>query len=239
MKLEHNHHDEAVDKVLAVLRDTAPPEGMQARIHQRLAAAPTSTPGSHWPVVVSRWKAVFAGSTLAGAWARGALSGAAVALLAVAAVLLLQHSSRTNHSQVAANNSDAPHAIPPAATPVSAAPIAQPHSVPCVSPHLLRAQVPVSAPGNIYRPASFAPSHPAPELPLTAQERELARLAQTADPRLLAALAPEMQAKLDAQETDNFNKFFAPPPAPPPAPDNASPILNDQSLTPPKEGETL
>jgi hypothetical protein len=74
---------------------------------------------------------------------------------------------------------------------------------------------------------------------LTAQERELARLAQTADPRLLAALAPEMQAKLDAQETDNFNKFFAPPPAPPPAPDNASPIINDQSLTPPKEGETL
>jgi hypothetical protein len=67
----------------------------------------------------------------------------------------------------------------------------------------------------------------------------LARLAQTADPRLLAALAPETQAKLDAQETDNFNKFFAPPPAPPQAADTASPTNIQEDQAPPKEGEHL
>jgi hypothetical protein len=235
MGLEHNH-DQAVDKVLAALRDAAPPEGMEARIHQHLTQA-AALP----QLARARLRNMLAGSTLAGAWARGALTGAAFALLAVAAVLLLQHSPRASHvpSQTAANNSAAPHAIAPAATPVSVALTPQPHSVPCAGSRLLHAQVPVSAPSNIYRAASFAPSHPAPELPLTAQERALARLAQTVDPKLLAALAPETQARLDAQETDNFNKFFAPPPAPPPAPDNASPIINDQSLTPPKEGETL
>jgi hypothetical protein len=74
---------------------------------------------------------------------------------------------------------------------------------------------------------------------LTDQERELARLAQTADPRLLTALAPETQAKLDAQETDNFNKFFAPPPAPPQPADTASPTNIQEDQATPKEGEHL
>jgi hypothetical protein len=247
MGLEHNHRDEAVDRVLAALRDAAPPEGMETRLHQRLtqAAALPQPAAARLPAVVSCWKAIFAGSTLAGAWARGALTGAAVALLTVAAVLLLQRSSRPNlaHPQTAANYSAAPHAIAPT-TPASSspqvAPTAQPRGLPCLSPHLLRADTPATVSSESYRPASFAPSRPAPELPLTAQERELARLAQTADPRLLAALAPETQARLDAQETDNFNKFFAPLPAPPPAPpDDASPATNDQSLTPTKAGETL
>jgi hypothetical protein len=74
---------------------------------------------------------------------------------------------------------------------------------------------------------------------LTAQERELVRLAQTADPQLLAALAPETQAKLDAQETDNFNKFFAPPPVPPQPTDTASPTNIQEDQATPKEGEHL
>jgi hypothetical protein len=80
---------------------------------------------------------------------------------------------------------------------------------------------------------SFAPSHPAPVLPLTAQERALVRLAQTADPKLLASLTPETQAKLEAQEADDYNKFFAPPPAPPMT------DVNDVTRTAPKEGEQI
>jgi hypothetical protein len=79
--------------------------------------------------------------------------------------------------------------------------------------------------------ASFAPSHPAPVLPLTAEERALARLARTADPKLLAALSPETQARVEAQEADNYNKFFAPPPAPPQPADNPSPT-NSQPPAP-------
>jgi hypothetical protein len=85
--------------------------------------------------------------------------------------------------------------------------------------------------------ASFAPSHPAPVLPLTAQERALVRLVQTADPKLLAALSPETQARVDAQEADNYNKFFAPAPAPPQPADNASPTNTQQPA--PQQGEQI
>ncbi len=85
--------------------------------------------------------------------------------------------------------------------------------------------------------ASFAPSHPAPVLPLTAQERALVRLVQTADPKLLAALSPETQAKVEAQEADNYNKFFAPPTAPPQPADNASPTNTQQPA--PQQGEQI
>jgi hypothetical protein len=81
--------------------------------------------------------------------------------------------------------------------------------------------------------ASFAPSHPAPVQPLTAQERALIQLARTADPRLLASLTPETQAKVAAQQADDYNKFFAPPPAPP------TTDVNDETQTAPKQGEQI
>jgi hypothetical protein len=87
--------------------------------------------------------------------------------------------------------------------------------------------------------ASFAPSHPAPVLPLTAQERALVRLVQTADPKLLAALSPETQAKVEAQEADNYNKFFAPPTSPPQPPDNTSPTNTQENRPAPQQGEQI
>jgi hypothetical protein len=76
-------------------------------------------------------------------------------------------------------------------------------------------------------------------LPLTAQERALIELARTADPKMLVALSPETQAKVEAQEEDNFNKFFAPPPAPPQPADNPSPTNTQDNRSAPKEGEQI
>jgi len=59
-------------------------------------------------------------------------------------------------------------------------------------------------------PASFAPSHPAPPAPLTAQERALIELARKANPALLAALSPAAQQKADAKRQADFDAFFAP-----------------------------
>jgi hypothetical protein len=85
--------------------------------------------------------------------------------------------------------------------------------------------------------ASEAPSHPAPVQPLTEQERALIQLAQNADPKLLAALSPETQARIEAQEADNYNKFFTPPTAPPQPADTASPTNSQQPA--PQQGEQI
>ena len=56
--------------------------------------------------------------------------------------------------------------------------------------------------------------HPILSGPLTAQERGLLLLARTADPQQLAMLNSEAQAKVKAEDADQFEKFFAPPPQP-------------------------
>jgi len=208
------NHDDAIDKTLAALKHAAPPQGMESRILQRLQQQPA-------PAAQFFWRDLLTGSALAGAWWRGALSGAATAMLLVGALLLAQHTLRTKQpavSQLAPTRNLVPSVVPVAAS----APNSPASANPC--PTLLRTAraVPVYRAESL-PDASFAPSHPAPVLPLTAEERALARLARTADPKLLAALSPETQARVEAQEADNYNKFFAPPPAPPQPADNPSP----------------
>jgi hypothetical protein len=93
---------------------------------------------------------------------------------------------------------------------------------PCISPSVLR--IPRALPAadtHILRAESTAPSHPTPDEPLTPQERELVRLAQRSDPRVLATLNTETQTRLEAQNAADFAKFFAPqPPSPPPVPED-------------------
>jgi hypothetical protein len=197
MNTEPNQNDNAIDKTLAALNTAAPPEGLEARIAHRLQQQPT-------PALP--WRDRLTGFTLSAAWWRGAATGAAFALLAVTAVLLLQHKTPPPH-RIAVN---APtHA--PTITPVNA-----PESLnPCAHPAILRTHTPAPAPTT----EIAAPSHPAPVLPLTPQERELVRLAQTADPRALATLNSEHQAQLEAENAAQFEKFFTPPPPPPAPPD--------------------
>ena len=230
MGIEHKSHDDAIDKTLAALKHAAPPQGMESRILQRLQQQPA-------PAAPFRWRDLFTSSALAGAWWRGALSGAATAMLLVGALLLAQHTLRTK--QPAVGQLAPARNLVPAVLPVAAsAPNSPARATPC--PTLLRTAraVPVYRAESIPS-ASFAPSHPAPVLPLTAQERALVRLAQTADPKLLAALAPEAQAKIAAQESEDFNKFFAPPPAPPQPSEYDSPTDTQENRTAPQQGEQI
>jgi hypothetical protein len=55
-----------------------------------------------------------------------------------------------------------------------------------------------------------AASHPAPPLPLTRQEQLLLHVVHQVDPRQLAMLNPSMQARQNAKEKDEFQKFFGP-----------------------------
>ena len=65
MDTDHNQHDEAIDKVLTALRDAAPPQGMEARIAQRLAQTPSPAPASAFG-----WRALFTSSAMAATWWR-------------------------------------------------------------------------------------------------------------------------------------------------------------------------
>lgn len=238
MELEHRNHDDAIEKTLAALKTASPPEGMEARILQRMqqhAAAAHAAP--------LRWRDLLTGSALATAWWRGALSGAVTAMLLVGALLLAQHGLRSWPAQVAINQLAPVRNLSPVAVPVAtSASASDSHANPCATPAANPGQLRTTRAVPVYRAestpsASFAPSHPAPVLPLTAQERALARLVQTADPKLLAALSPETQAKVEAQEADNYNKFFARPTAPPQPSDNASPTNSQPSA--PQQGEQI
>jgi hypothetical protein len=228
MQFEHRNHDDAIDKTLAALKSAAPPTGMEARILQRMQ--------QHAPAAPFRWRDLLTGSALAGAWWRGALSGVVTAMLLVGALLFAQHSLQPRQSVV--SQIPATHS---ASTPVPVAASASntpSHANPCITPNLLHATRTVRAMhAQTISSARFAPSRPAPVLPLTAQERALVRLVQTVNPKQLASFSFDAQEKAEAQEIDDFNKFFTPPPEPPQPPNNDSPTNTQQPA--PQQGEQI
>ena len=208
-------HDNAVDKVLAALRDAVPPEGMDARIAQRLEQQAKTAQDAAF-----RWRDLLAGSALAGAWWRGAISGAATAMLVTGLFLFAGHLLRPHKVLPDGGQLAVKEAVAPAVTPVNASthttPASEDRAKPCVRPAVLRVRSLAPTPSDEKllaesRAESVAPSHPAPELALTAQERGLVRLVRTADPKELATLNSETQAKLQAKDEADFDKFFAPP----------------------------
>jgi hypothetical protein len=208
MTTKPNQPDAAIDKTLAALNAASPPEGMQARIAARIAAqsAPATSP----------WRAAFSP-----AWWRGAATGAAAAMLVTGVVLFASHNAqpRSDAGRATPRGASAVRTLAPVSAPAQNAPAGQALGNPCASPKVLQLRNATFRASNTLRAETAAaigvPSHPAPVRPLTAQERALVELARTADPKMLVALSPETQAKVEAQEQDNFNKFFAPPPAPP------------------------
>ena len=209
-------HDKSVDKVLEALRRATPPEGMEQRITQRLAQSPSPAPHP-----ARRWVNLLTGSGFAGAWWRGAVTGAAVGLLAAGLFFFATHRTSSIPARVpesAANQRPTTPTVISATGLVSAsAGEAQAH--PCAHQAVFHVQPATPRPTGQRLIAetpidSAAPSHPAPAMPLTAEERGLLQLAHTPDPKALAAPNPEAQAMLEAQEAAEFQKFFSPPPGP-------------------------
>jgi len=66
---------------------------------------------------------------------------------------------------------------------------------------------PISAADAVLLREMRAPSHPAPEAPLTSEEKLLLRVVHTGDPQLMAMLDPEERAKQEAASEAEFQKF--------------------------------
>ena len=214
-----DRHDESIDRALAALRSAAPPEGIEARIIQRMHSSEASPRAF-------RWRDLLTGSALAGAWWSGALTGAAFAAVAVAAALAVHHGrAAAPPSQQMASTQSQPVKPQLASTHPASEP--QPR---CAPQEILR--VYASPPPAETAPASTPRTRSAPELALTDQERALLRLAHSANAAQLVSMNPENVAKVEAREEADFKEFFAPPPEPdiPTAPES-TPDSNDKKGT--------
>ncbi|MBW4037328.1 MAG: hypothetical protein HIU91_00380 [Acidobacteria bacterium] len=128
-------------------------------------------------------------------------------------------SRRMHTTTSAALAAEAPGPGRPApATAATAAvePHLQPHHQPHVESAALALEAPTASqpstdPDAIALAETLAPSHPAPPMPLTEQERLLMAVARTGDREEMTALNPVQREALYKQDQEAFQKFFAPP----------------------------
>jgi len=187
-----NQRDD-LEKVLAALGRAQPPEGLEARVAARME------------------REIFAGPSMAAVWWRGAIGGAAVTMLALGLVMVVGHRMRgsvglPDRKEIAGRDGIATYSG------AGDSASAQSRRGPCASSGVLQVRRDSAAPsGEMVRIASVARSYSIADAPLTAQERELVRLARAGDPKELAILNPEIREKLEAQDTAQFQSFFAEP----------------------------
>jgi hypothetical protein len=172
--------DEAIDRVLAGLRESVAPEGLELRVlaavHQR-AAAPR--------VGFLRWSVV------------GGLAVAAAAVVVLLAV--------PRHAAVPAAIRAVvqPQPMPmPAAMPGPAAARPRRHT-PAVRAN---AEVPAA---NVPAANSRAASFPAPPMPLTEQERLLLEIARRGEPKAAPVLDPDALARQETRSEQVFQTVLA------------------------------
>jgi len=211
--------EEAIEKVMAGLREARASPGMERRIleaiEDRALVQSVRTWRRGWPI----WSSVLQRPLAA----RFLVYGVALAGV-MAVVLLLPSVIRTGHAPGHAQGSVArARRLPPLSLGLVAK--SPPLQAPAAGPRSMRksgtqTRVPrvkdVSDPETVAEREMPAVNQPAPPMPLTEQERLLLRLVHAGDPVELAMLNPEMRAKQDAQSATEFREFFPPrPPLPP------------------------
>jgi hypothetical protein len=178
--------DDAIERTLAGLRQVDPPAGLEDRVLQTMRDKMET---AKEPVDSNRWPG----------WASWAGFGLAVATaLLMIAVALHGHSGSKNERQAAS----APATRLPETTATANASRNEFDEAASVRP--ARRQV-----HQVVRethPKHLA-SFPAPEPPLTEEEKILQRIARSGDQQQLAVLNPELRAKDEAASEAEFKQF--------------------------------
>jgi hypothetical protein len=223
--------DEAIEKVLAGLRDSDAPVGMERRILDALEDRALARSRSGWLRLRPIWLEALARPAAARPLAWGvALAGVFAVAIAIPVIHRLGRGSAQRSAQSAAQlPSRSPaqsqmHPVPaeslPTATSETAAKSAQ-QSLPrpSVRPveqtnarETTNARIATDVPysESVAVDEMLAASRPAPPMPLTEQERLLLRIAHRGDPVELAMLDPLRRAALDVEEQTEFQRFFKP-----------------------------
>ncbi len=182
--------EQAIEKVLAGLRETEAPLGMERRIldavEERTAARMAAIP--RWA-----WRATLAGTI------------AACLFIGITAIYRYEHLSAQAHYP----------AFPVGSLSAKGSAISTQES--SMLPTESIAQTGAAAPMRIVRRISAAdavllremcaPSHPAPAAPLTKEEKLLLRAVHTGNPQVMAMLNPEVRAREEAESEAEFQKF--------------------------------
>lgn len=210
--------EEAIEKVLAGLRDADAPVGMERRILDALdglekRAAARSRPG--WRGLLPVWLVARARGVAVGSLAFGvALAGIFVVALAIPAIRRLGH----GHAPVQATRNSAPVGSPALAASEAAAKSAEHASLRfgVRSAEKIKMEEGMNAESAsavvdsdaVALEEMHAASRPAPPMPLTEQERLLLRLVHKDDPVELAMLDSKMRALQESEDKAEFQRFF-------------------------------
>jgi hypothetical protein len=213
--------EEAIEKVLAGLRDADAPVGMERRILDTLENPVSARSRSGWRWLRPMWLVAPAHPVAIGSLA------CVVALAALFAVALaIPAIRRLGYSPAQSKMSLAPAGALPLATSETVAKSAQ-APLPEVSTRSVEktnvrgkmdartAEAVREGDGDSTRGSDSvtlsemrAGNHPAPPMPLTEQERLLLKIAHKSDPVEIAMLDPRMRAARDAEEGAEFQRFF-------------------------------
>lgn len=191
--------DQAIEKVLAGLRDAEAPAGMERRILETVQNHPSVHSRWDWLTTVTPR---IAGRPMAYA---AALAG----VVALALVIPAIHQRQQAPIQSAKSTAAAPLASTPSSLVAETSEPQRPamisRTMRRLKPRRLEA---VDNQDSLAMRETNAPSHPAPPLPLTEQEKMLVRFVRTRTPEQLAANDPAKWAAHDAQEQAEFDRFF-------------------------------
>ncbi len=202
--------EEAIEKVMAGLREASASPGLERRILEAVEGRVSVRSQSGW----HQWRPGAPGR-LAGASAGRSFAWGVAAAGVLTAAVVIPSTYRMRHAP-------APSGVSPAGT------VSQPRAA---SGHIAKSPqifLPGSGSRSAKRPVTTrtrldrdtnsaaqqearAVSYPAPPMPLTEQERLLLRIVHAGDPVELAMLNPEIRAKREAEDEAEFQRFFPPP----------------------------
>jgi hypothetical protein len=201
--------EEAIEKVLAGLRDVEASAGMERRILERLEGRVSVVEARlGWRGLVPMWVTLPTKGLICGV----ALAGLVAVVLAIPAIRRLGHVPVQSRSGgvTGAPREAAPALADREAERSSGGSLGRLGTTANASDaRLVRAaDSNDSDEESVAMSEMRAASFPAPPMPLTAQERLLLRLAHKVDPVEMAMLDPKFRAMQDAEEKAEFQRFF-------------------------------
>ena len=227
--------DEAVEKVLAGLRDCDAPVGMERRILDALEEHAAARARSGWRRLRLDWLGLAPRPMAIRSLAWGvAVAGVVAVAIAIPAIRRLGRGSAQSSALSVAQSPPRSVAQSPTRSSaqfpahsgidrVAAGSLARatPRDLPRSSGRAgeqagvsektdVRSATSVHSDESVAMEEMLAASHPAPPMPLTEQERLLLRIAHRGDPVELAMLDPMRRAARDVEEQTEFQRFFKP-----------------------------
>jgi len=180
--------EDAVERVLAGLREAEARQGMEGRIlaavETRAAEPAAMRPRWAWPVV-----------------------SAGMAALIFAGVIATVHRYDNSPTQARHSLMTSPRTLPEPGLQTASQQPAQPVRRPAKPITAPRHSEEIDPADALLYSEMRASSHPAPEAPLTNDEKLLLRAVQAGDPQVMAMLNPELRAKQEAESEAEFQAF--------------------------------